>query len=155
VEATSLVGHRIQAGGHLAWLDATYDGYIAVAVDGTTGDVSGNSLINAPALAGRLWIEWTGDIGHSRRVSLSAESSVQSTVFFTPFNDSIQRQSPYGLLGARVEYGPGHRRWTIGAYARNLTNTDYVTGTFGTPPTAYAGRPAPSRQFALEFAVRR
>ena len=27
-------------------------------------------------------------------------------MFFTPFNDSIQRQSPYGLLGARVEYGP-------------------------------------------------
>lgn len=50
-------------------------------------------------------------------------------MFYTPFNDSIQRQTPYGLLGARVEYGPGNRRWTIGAYARNLTNTDYVTGT--------------------------
>ena len=48
-------------------------------------------------------------------------------MFYTPFNDSIQRQSPYGLLGARVEYGPGHRRWTVGAYARNLTNTDYIT----------------------------
>jgi iron complex outermembrane receptor protein len=155
VEATSLIGHGIQAGGHLAWLDAIYDRYIAVAVEGTTGDVSGNRLNNAPALAGRLWIEWTGDIGHSRRVSLSAESAAQSTVFFTPFNNSIQRQSPYGLLRARAEYGPGHRRWTISAYARNLTNMDYVTGTFGTPPTAYAGRPAPSRQFAVEFAVRR
>ena len=155
VEGTSLIGHGIQAGGHLTWLDATYDQYIAVAVEGFTGDVSGNRLNNAPEWAGRLWIEWTGDIGNSRRLSISAESTAQSTVFYTPFNDSIQRQTPYGLLGARVEYGPGHRRWTVGAYARNLTNTDYVTATFGTPPNAYAGRPGPSRQFAVEFMVRR
>jgi len=155
VEGTSLIGHGIHAGGHLAWLDATYDRYIAVAVEGTTGDVAGNRLNNAPEWAGRLWIEWARDIGHSRRLSISAESTAQSTVFYTPFNDSIQRQNPYGLLGARVEYGPGDRRWTVGAYTRNLTNTDYVTGTFGTPPTAFAGRPGSSRQFAVEFSVRR
>ena len=40
-------------------------------------------------------------------------------------------------------------------YTRNLTNTDYVTATFGTPPTAFAGFPGPSRQFAVEFNVRR
>ena len=155
VEGTSLIGRGIEAGGHLAWLDATYDRYIAVAVEGFTGDVSGNRLNNAPEWAGRLWIAWTGDIGHSQRLSISAESTAQSTVFYTPFNDDIQTQSPYGLLGARVEYGPSHRRWTVGAYARNLTNTDYVTATFGTPPNAYAGRPGPSRQFAVEFTVQR
>jgi len=155
VEGTSLIGLGIQAGGHLTWLDATYDDYIAVAVEGFTGDVSGNRLNNAPEWAGRLWVEWTGNIGSSRRLSLSAESTAQSTVFFTPFNDSIQRQTPYGLLGARVEYGHGHRRWTFGAYVRNLTNTDYVTATFGTPPNAYAGRPGTSRQFSVEFMVRR
>ena len=155
VENTSRLGRGVQAGGHVAWLDATYDRYIAVAVGGATGDVSGNRLNNSPEWAGRVWIEWTGDVGRSNRLSLSAESTAQSTVFYTPFNDSIQRQSPYGLLGARVEYGPGNRRWTVGAYVRNLTNTDYVTGTFGTPPNAFAGRPGPSRQFAVEFAVRR
>jgi len=155
VENTLRIGRGIEAGGHVTWLDATYDRYIAVAVDGSTGDVSGNRLNNAPEWAGRLWIEWAGDIGHSRRLSISAESTAQSTVFYTPFNDSIQRQTPYGLLGARVECGPVNRRWTIGAYARNLTNTDYVTGTFGTPPTAFAGRPGPSRQFAVDFTVQR
>jgi len=155
VEGTSLVGRGVEAGGHLAWLSATYDQYIAVAVEGFTGDVSGNRLNNAPEWAGRLWIAWTGDISHSQRLSISAESTAQSTVFYTPFNDNIQKQSPYGLLGARVEYGPSHRRWTAGAYARNLTNTNYVTATFGTPPNAYAGRPGPSRQFAVEFSVRR
>ena len=84
-----------------------------------------------------------------------ADATAQSTVFYTPFNDSIQRQRPYGLLGARIEYGPSHRRWALAAYARNLTNTDYVTATFGTPPTAFAGFPGASRQFAVEFNVRR
>ena len=39
--------------------------------------------------------------------------------------------------------------------SRNLTDTNYVTATFGTPPTAFGGRPGASRQFAIEFTVRR
>ena len=130
------------------------DQYIAVSNSGVTGDVAGNRLNNAPEWAGRLWIEWSGDIGRSRRLSIAADSTAQSTVFYTPFNDNIQRQGPYGLLGVRVEYGPSDRRWTVGAYARNLTNTDYVTATFGTSPAAFGGRPGPSRQFAIDFTVR-
>ena len=61
-------------------------------------------------------------------------------MFYTPFNDRIQKQSPYGLLGARVEYGAAHRRWMIGAgNGPHLTNTDYVTATFDTPPTVFGG----------------
>jgi len=112
-------------------------------------------LNNAPEWAGRVWVEWSGDIGPSRRLSIAADATAQSTVFYTPFNDNIQQQGPYGLLGTRVEYGPPHRRWAIAAYARNLTNTDYITATFGTSPAAFGGRPGPSRQFAVEFTVQR
>ncbi len=155
VENTSRLGRGFEAGGHVTWLDATYDQYIAVSNSGVVGDVAGNHLNNAPEWAGRLWIEWTRDVGRSRRMSIAVDSTAQSTVFYTPFNDSIQRQGSYGLLGSRVEYGPSHRLWTIGAYARNLTNTGYVNATFGTAPTAFGGRPGPSRQFSVEFAVRR
>jgi iron complex outermembrane recepter protein len=154
VEHTSRIGRGIEAGGHLTWLDATYDRYIAVDNSGVTGDVAGNRLNNAPEWAGRLWIQWTGDIADSGRLSIAADATAQSTVFYTPFNDSIQRQDPYGLLGARVEYGPRNRRWSIAAYARNLTNTDYITASFGTVPTAFGGRPGLPRQFAVEFAAR-
>jgi iron complex outermembrane receptor protein len=155
VENRSRIVRGIEVGGHVTWLDATYDQYIAVANNGATGDVAGNRLNNAPEWAGRFWIEWTGDIGRSGRLSIAADSTAQSTVFYTPFNDSIQRQNPYGLLGGRVEYGPSDRRWAVAAYARNLTNTDYIMATFGTPPTAFGGRPGPSRQFAVDFTIRR
>jgi iron complex outermembrane receptor protein len=154
VENTSRIGRGFEAGGHLTWLDATYDQYIAVSNAGVTGDVTGNRLNNAPEWAGRLWIEWTGNVSQ-RRLSLALDSSAQSTVFYTPFNDTIQRQDSYGLLGARAEYGPASRRWAVAAYGRNLTNTDYVTATFGTSPTAFGGRPGASRQFAIDFTVRR
>jgi iron complex outermembrane receptor protein len=155
VENTSRIGRGFEAGGHLTWLDATYDDYIAVDNLNVAGDVSGNRLNNAPEWAGRLWVEWSRDVGRSTRLLFSADSTAQSTVFYTPFNDGIQRQRPYGLLGARVEYGPSHRRWTAAAYARNLTNADYVTATFGTAPTAFGGRPGPLRQFAITLTVRR
>jgi iron complex outermembrane receptor protein len=155
VENASRIGRGIEVGGHVTWLDATYDQYIAVDNSGAIGDVAGNRLNNAPEWAGRLWIEWTSGVGRSGRLSIAADSTAQSTVFYTPFNDNIQRQDAYGLLGARIEYGPSHRRWTVGGYVRNLTNTDYIMATFGTSPAAFGGRPGPSRQFALDFTLRR
>jgi iron complex outermembrane receptor protein len=155
VENTSRIGRGIEAGGHLTWLDATYDDYVAVNHLNVSGDVSGNRLNNAPEWAGRLWVEWSGNVGPLQRLSIVADTTAQSTVFYTPFNDDIQRQRPYRLLGARVEYGPSDRRWTVAAYARNLANADYITATFGTAPTAFGGRPGPTRQFAINLTVRR
>jgi iron complex outermembrane receptor protein len=154
-EAAARIGRGFEMGGHLTWLDARYDQYIAVAFNNVTGDVAGNRLNNAPEWAGRVWAEWTGNVGRSRLLTLTADANAQSTVFYTPFNDDIQRQRPYGLLGARAEYGPSHRRWSINVYARNLTNTDYIMATFGTVPTAFGGRPGASRQVGVQLAVQR
>jgi iron complex outermembrane receptor protein len=155
VENTTRLGRGLEVGGHLTWLDAAYDHYIAVAVGGATGDVSGKRLNNAPEWAGRVWVDWSRDIGRSGRLSIAVDATAQSTVFFTPFNDDIQRQGPYGLLGGRIEYGPGHRRWSVAAYSRNLTSTGYIMATFGTAPTAFGGRPAAPRQWAIDLTLRR
>lgn len=153
-EASARLGRGFNAGGHVTWLDATYDHYVAVGIGGISGDVAGRRLNNAPEWAGRLWFEWLGRIGRSGRLAIAADATAQSTVFFTPFNDTIQRQLPYGLLGARAEIGPSHLRWSINIFGRNLTDTDYIMATFGTAPTAFGGRPGLSRQFGLQFAVR-
>ncbi len=155
VEASARIGPALDAGGHVTWTDATYDRYVAVAMAGVSGDVAGNRLNNAPVWAGRLWVQWTRNLGLSHRLLLAADASAQSTVFYTPFNDDIQRQLPYGQLGVRAEYGPSHRRWSLNTYVRNLTNTDFIMATFATSPVAYGGRPGTPRQFGVQLAVRR
>ena len=155
VEPSSRIGRGLEAGGHLAWLDATYDRYIAVGIGGVTGDVAGKRLNNAPEWSGRLWLEWIGNVGRSTRMTLTADATAQSTVFYTPFNDTIQRQLPYGLLGARGEFGPSNGQWAVNVYTRNLTNTDYITAAFGASPVAFGGRPGPSREIGIQLIIDR
>jgi iron complex outermembrane recepter protein len=120
-----------------------------------TGDAAGNRLNNAPEWSGRLWLEWTGNLRRATRMTLTADATAQSTVFYTPFNDTIQRQVPYDQLGARGEFGPSNRRWAVNVYARNLTNTDYITAAFGASPVAFGGRPGPSRETGIQLIIGR
>jgi iron complex outermembrane receptor protein len=153
LEGAFQVAGALQLGGHVAWLDATYDRYLAVGVGGVPGDVAGNRLSNAPEWSGRLWLGGSIGAGRGGRLSLRLESRWQSTVFFTPFNDAVQRQGPYGLLDASLEFG--RPRWSLGAYARNLTNEDSITGTFSSPPPAIGGRPGDPRRLGLQLVIRR
>jgi iron complex outermembrane receptor protein len=155
VEGEANVGRGLKIGGHLSWLDATYDEYTAVAIGGLSADVAGNRLNNAPEWSGRAWVEWNGSLLGSDLLTLTLDTTAQSTVFFTPFNDSIQRQSPYALVGARGEIGPRDRRWSANVYVRNLTGTDYIMAAFATSPAAFGGRPGAPRQFGAQFIVRR
>jgi iron complex outermembrane receptor protein len=151
IEVTSQSG-PLQMGGHLAWLDATYDRYIAVGVGGVPGDAAGHRLNNAPEWSGRAWVGWERELPGGR-LSARAESSWQSTVYFTPFNDDVQRQTPYGLVDVSIEFRPRNQPWSIGAFARNLTDEDYITGTFSSPPPAIGGRPGESRRAGIQFSI--
>ena len=153
LEATTLVRDRVHAGGHVAWLDATYDQYLATGVGGVTSDVAGRRLNNSPEWSGRVWIDGICTIGRASSLSLRADSTWKTTVFFTPFNDSLQRQRPIGLLDISAEFRPTRRRWSVAAYARNLTNEDYITGSSGSPPPAFGGRPGDVRQLGVQWRI--
>jgi hypothetical protein len=83
-----------------------------------------------------------------------ADSRWQSTVYFTPFNDLVQRQAGYGLLGTNVELAHG-RRWAVSAYGRNLLDAGFITGSFGTPLPAFGGRPGRPRELGVQLTVQR
>jgi outer membrane receptor protein involved in Fe transport len=87
-------------------------------------------------------------------LSLFVDVLRQSTVYFTPINDSIQRQGAYGLVNANITVHP-RPRWSLGFYARNLTNTRYITGTSSVPPPAIGGRPGEPRQLGIQLNVTR
>jgi hypothetical protein len=42
----------------------------------------------------------------------------------------------------------------VAAFARNLANQDYITGTFATPPPAIGGRPGEPRQAGIQLTLR-
>jgi iron complex outermembrane receptor protein len=153
LEGTVQVAPALQIGGHVAWLDATYDRYVATGTAGVAVDVAGNRLANAPEWSGRLWLGWSVVAGRLGTLSLRVDSRWQTTVFFTPFNDLVQRQRPYGLLDVSLELEREH--WSVGAYARNLTNEDYITGSASSPPPAIGGRPGDSRRIGVQLVVRR
>lgn len=154
-ETTAEVLRDLRVGGYVNWLDARYDRYTAVGVGGITGDAAGHRLNNAPEWSGRMWFEWRYDTGRAGILSLRPEVLWQSTTYFTPFNDTIQRQSAYALLNMTAEIRPKRHRFGVSMYARNLTNEDYITGTFSSPPPAIGGRPAPSRRVGIEFTLGR
>ena len=155
IEAAAAAGRSARAGGHLAWLDGRYDRYIATGTGGITADVAGRRPNNAPEWSGRVWLEWLQPVTAATSLSLRVDSTWQTTVFFTPFNDAIQRQAAYALLGGSAEFRPLYGHWSLYVYARNLTNAQYITGTFGTAAPAIGGRPGVPRQVGVQFAVRR
>ncbi len=155
LETEARMAPALHAGGHVAWLDATYDQYTAVGVGGVTGDVAGRRLTNAPEWSGRAWLEWTPAAGTRGVLTFRAETRWQSTVYFTPFNDTIQRQRTYGVLDAVAEFQPARGCCVLGFFGRNLTGADNITGTFSSPPPAIGGRPAPSREIGVQLTVRR
>jgi outer membrane receptor protein involved in Fe transport len=112
-------------------------------------------LTNAPDWSGRVWLEWNHDIGRAGALSFRADLTSQSTVYFTPFNGAIQRQPPYGQLNLSAQFEPRRRCCTIRAHVRNVTNEDYITGSFSSPPPAIGRRPGQPRQARIELAVRR
>jgi iron complex outermembrane receptor protein len=155
LEGRARIGGIAAVGGHAVWLDARYDRYLATGVGGLTRNVAGHRLNNAPEWSARLWVDGTRRIGSRTSLSVRVDANWQSTVYFSAFNEAIERHRPYGLLNVTAELTPLNRRWSVGAYARNLTNEDYITGSFGTPAPAIGGRPGQPRQVGVQFAAMR
>jgi iron complex outermembrane recepter protein len=152
LEAEVQAAPRWRLGGHAAWIDARYDRYVAVGPGNTPVDAAGRRLFNAPEYSGRTFLEYQSQLGAAGALSLWLEALMQSTVYFTALNDPIERQGPYGLVNANITLRP-RRHWSIGVFARNLTDTDYLTGTSSVPPPAIAGRPGERRRFGLQFTI--
>jgi iron complex outermembrane receptor protein len=142
---------RWRLGGHAAWIDARYDRYVAAGPGGTSVDAAGRRLFNAPEYSGRAFLEYQRQLG-AGTLSVWLEALLQSTVYFTALNDPIESQGAYGLVNANVTIRP-RRHWSIGLFARNLTDTDYLTGTSSVPPPAIAGGPGVRRRVGVQFSV--
>ena len=155
MEAAAAAGRGVQLTGHVSWLHATYDRYLALVPGSATRvDAAENRLNNAPEWSGSISAVYQFATGRAGTASVRGDVSGQSRVFFTPFNNHIETQEPYGLVHLRAGFEPRHRRWEIAVYARNLSNTEYVTGTSNGSIPAFAGRPGEPRHWGTQFTLR-
>ena len=152
VEAAAAAGRGVQLAGHVSWLDATYDRYLARGPGGAR-DAAGNRLNNAPegSGGGSAVYELATRAGTA---SVRGDVSWQSRVFFTPVNDTIETQRAYGLVHLRAGFEPPSRRWEIAIYVRNAGNRGYITGTANVPIPAITGRPGEPRHWGTQFTLR-
>ena len=153
VEASASV-RGIHLNASLSRLDAAYGAYVAVGAGGVTRDAAGNRLNNAPEWSGSASAVYEFAIGGAGTAFVRGDVSRQSRIFFSPFNDAIETQKACGLLHLRAGVGPRHRRWEIAVYARNVANTEYLTGTSTGGAPAIVGRPGEPRQWGTQFTIR-
>ena len=100
----------LQLTGHLSWLDATYDRYLAIGAGNMTADAAGHRLNNAPEWSGSSSVVYEFAIHRARTAFVRGDVAWQSRVFFTPFNDAVETQPSYALLHLRIGVQPRSRR---------------------------------------------
>lgn len=152
-EVNAVASRRFQVAGALSWLDATYDHYLARVGNGAVLDAAGHALNNAPVWSGSssLISELEAPGGS---IVFRADGSWQSRVYFTPANDQIETQGPYGLLHTRVTFEPRNPHWTLAFFVRNVFEQPYITGTLNTAPAAITAHPGEPRRWGTELTLR-
>jgi len=155
VEVAAAARRSLRLSGHLAWLDASYDRFLAVLPGGATRLVAGNRLNNAPEWSGSGSAVYEFSAGRKGMVFVRGDLSWQTQVFFTPVNDAIETQRAYGLVHLRAGFEPPSRRWELAVYVRNAGDQEYITGTANVALPAFTARPGEPRLWGTQFTLRR
>lgn len=114
-------------------------------------DASGNRVVRSP--------KWTFNVGASWTVDLPAGGSVMPSahIFRTAafFFDAINRlkQDAYVLVNAQVEWRLPGDRFTIAAYAKNLSGTKYLSS-FGASANTDRAVPGSPRTYGVRAAFK-
>ncbi len=108
---------------NLSLLSAKYSTFIALASE----DLSGNQLVNAPKYAISAGMAYTLPLSNGSAIRARVDGSMQSEIFLTPDNARANRVPSYGLLNARLSWLSADDRLELALWAKNITDTRYVT----------------------------
>lgn len=95
-------------------------------IENAGGVVADRDLANAPtvqfnALLRYTWPLWGGTM------AAEADVTYQDDVYYQVFNDPIGKIDSYAVGNARLAYTASDERWTLGIFAKNITDEEYVT----------------------------
>jgi len=120
------------------------------------GPINGNRLPFSPEWTVAVGVDYTVELSDAFVLTPRVDYRFQSRTFFSPFNLPFEQQAPYGLLSARVTLLAYEGRYSLSAYAENLTDEQYFTfgqNALGAQGVAfsYLGRP---REFGVTGSVK-
>ena len=119
----------LKLGGNLAYLNARYKNYTSALLPGNIPyDASGNRLNLAPKWSYSVFAEADTAIGAGSGF-IRGEYNYRTRQFFTASNSGLDTQPGYGLLNASIGYTFPGENFELLAFARNLTDREYVTST--------------------------
>ncbi|CAN5675927.1 TonB-dependent receptor [soil metagenome] len=119
----------LKLGGNLAYLNARYKNYTSALLPGNIPyDASGNRLNLAPKWSYSVFAEADTAIGAGSGF-IRGEYNYRTRQFFTASNSGLDTQPGYGLLNASIGYTFPGEHFELLAFARNLTDREYVTST--------------------------
>ncbi len=134
---------RLKLDGNLAYLDATFDEYLAN--DRHRGneafDVSGNQIPNAPEFSFNLGVTYDQPIGDWGIARLHGDYAYSGRIFFSPFgfDSPLESQKAYSLVNASIALEPNDSVWRIKAWVKNLTDELVAGRVAEVPPGGLTG----------------
>lgn len=145
LELTAIPARGLRINAAIGYTDSEFEDVPAL-----VGPINGNRLPFSPEWTGSLGVEYAIDLGSST-LTPRVDFRFQSEVFFTSFNLPLEAQDDYGIFNTNIRWADADDRFSVSAYAQNLTDTEYFTfgqDALGSQGVAYSylGRP---REFGV------
>lgn len=90
-------------------------------------NAEGRRLQNSPDATFSLGAAYDIDLGDTGALRLQADYFHSSRKYFTPFEQPLASQAPYGKLNARATFTRPDGRWSLSVWGRNLTDETTVS----------------------------
>jgi iron complex outermembrane recepter protein len=98
-----------------------------------------NQFVNTPKVSVTVGAEYTKPVTSAFNLTTRVDYSYRSAVQYTITNSPLLRQSPYGLLNARLtlEFGQSHMSFSV--FGTNLTDRHYFSGGYDDADVPHPG----------------
>ncbi len=122
----------------------------------TTVDASGNQIARAPRTTATLDTDYTVPLTETIDFMVGGDVDYRSHIYFNAVtqNDPLQEQNGYILVNARASLSFAKGRWSLGAYAQNLTNKRYVHNNNAPRNGAYSLSLGPPRTYGATLTAK-
>jgi len=141
----------------LSYLDTEYGSFNYQDADtGEVMNVKGKRFRYAPKYKSTLGADYAIALPNGGRLNLRSDITFVSDIYFWTTNNPKMAQGSYSVLNAAIGYTRDGSPWSVLAYGKNLTATEYYRDKFavGFIPAAFQGFVGDPRNYGVQVVYR-